>query len=181
MRLLIAFLCIALNLFAYQYNSLLLKTQVSLYPKLIVLDKNVLHNIKDRKIDFVIVYEEIDKLIAQKVQEKIYKTFPNGVEDFPLEVEILNVLAVLSDNNLTNKIDALYVLKVAPQSLRGVAKMIEGKNIYSFTYDKKDLKEGFLINITIEKGIAIYVNKEVLMRNNFRFTETFFRVARIVE
>ncbi|BCD62032.1 hypothetical protein NitYY0826_C0900 [Nitratiruptor sp. YY08-26] len=181
MRLLVLIFIFTSQIFAYQYNALLLKTQVALYPKIIVLDKNIEKNIQDHKIDFAVIYEDVDELVAQKLQESIYKKFSTGIENFSLEVKTLNISDCLSDNSCVEKTDAIYVLKIAPQRLKRVAQMIRGKNIYSFTYDKKDLEEGFLINVSIEKRVQIYINKKVLLENSFQFANTFYNIARIIE
>ncbi len=179
-----AFIVLALwhlLLVAYEYNNMLLKFQASIYPKLILFDKNVAKNIPDKRVDFCIVCERVDLFSAEFMQEKIYKNYPFGLHGFKFIVEILNINQFLSDKSVVKNIDALYVMKLKEGDIKKVATLIKRKNIYSFTYAKEDLFYGFLFNVALEKDVEIFLNKKVLLQNRFEFIDTLYRIVKIVE
>ncbi len=66
--------------------------------------------------------------------------------------------------------------------MKKVAKKIANKrDIYSFTYEKKDLLFGFLCNVAIEKEEAISINKKVLLRGDFEFLPQLYQISRFIE
>ena len=164
---------------AYEYNKLLLRTQSSLYPKLILMDQKLSSHITDGRIDLYILVTAIDTLYAKYVKKQLDKLFADGVGEYALSTKIVNFSTFLADNE--KRADAIYVLKAKEELLKGVAKKIEGKNIYSFTYEKEDLAQGFLFNVSIEKEVVIYINKSVLLHNDFEFLPELYQMSRFIE
>ncbi len=164
---------------AYEYNKLLLRTQSSLYPKLILMDQKLSSHIKDGCIDLYILVTSIDRLYAKYIKEQLDKLFAKGVGEYTFRTKIVNFSNFLTDNE--KRADAIYVLKAKEEILKKVAKTIEGKNIYSFTYEKEDLLFGFLFNVSIEKEVMIYINKRVLLHNDFEFLPELYQMSRFIE
>ena len=164
---------------AYEYNKLLLRTQSSLYPKLIVMDRKLSSHINDGRIDLYILVTSIDRLYGRYIKEQLDKLFPKGVGGYTLRTKVVNFSTFLADKE--KSADAIYLLKAKEEILEKVAKKIEGKNIYSFTYEKEDLLFGFLFNVSIEKEVVIYINKRVLLRNDFEFMPELYQMARFIE
>ena len=181
MKIVVSMLIICLYLGAYEYNTMLLKIQSSIYPKLIFFDKNIHANIPDQIVDFYIVCNKIDTFSAEYFKEKLYKNYATGLEGFKFAIEILNTNQLFTDKKVIEKIDALYIMKLEEEEMKKVAKMIENKSIYSFTYAKEDLFYGFLFNISLKRDVEIYIYKKVLLDNRFDFIDTLFKVAKIVE
>jgi len=179
MRALLILFISFLYLFGYEYNRFLLNTQADIYPKILLFDMNLPKKVADKKINFYIIYEDIDKLVAQEIQKRI-KTKYKKIGGYLLDVKMVNFLKALSDNKI-DLVDAIYVLKSERGLMRRLAKKIKGKYIYSFVYDVTDLPLGYLIGLDIEKEVTIYINKKVLLEEHFKFVEEFFLMARFVE
>ncbi len=179
MRRLAIFLIFALSLYAYEYNRLLLQTQTSLYPKIILMDKKLSRHLRDNSIKFYILTNEIDRMTAEYIKEELGKKYGNRIGDYNFVPKIVNFSTFLSDKEFDPV--AIYILKEDKKILKSVAKKIEKRNIYSFTYEKNDLLYGFLCNITIEEQVVIYINKKVLLQNDFDFSNTLYQMAKFVE
>ncbi len=178
MRLVFVVLTICLNVFGYEYNQFLINTQIDIYPKILLFDLNLPKKVTDRKIDFYIIYDELDKLVAQEIGKKI-KQKHKKIGGFAVDVKMLNYSKALTDKNI--EADAVYVLKSEKETMKAFAKKIKGKYIYSFVYDVTDLPLGYLIGLDIEKEVTIYINKRVLLEENFKFVDEFFLMARFIE
>ncbi len=160
----------------YEYNTFLLKSQIDLYPKILLFDRKFAQKIDDGVVDFFILYEPVDRYSAQRIVEQLRKKY-RRIGRFKVRFKALNVLTFLSDKNI--KADALYILKMSPNRLEKVAK--RARNIYTFVYDVKDLREGFLVGLEIEKDIRIVMNKKILQRGDFDFINEIYLMARFVE
>jgi len=164
---------------AYEYNKLLLRTQSSLYPKLILMDQNLPSHLSDKIIDFYILVTAIDRLYAIYIKKQLDRLYAKGLGGYGFHSKIVNFSTFLADKE--SNVDAVYVLKAKEELLKKVAKKIEGKNIYSFTYEKEDLIWGFLFNASIEKKVVIYINKSVLMHHDFEFLPQLYQMSRFIE
>ncbi len=180
MRKIVLFILVAYLARAYEYNKLLLRTQSSLYPKLMLMDKKLSSHIKDKRIDFYILVTAIDRLYAKYLKKQLDRLYGRGMGGYRFCSKIVNFSTFLADKR--SEADAIYVLKAKGDILKKVAKKIANKrDIYSFTYEKKDLLFGFLCNVAIEKEVAIYINKKVLLRGDFEFLPQLYQISRFIE
>jgi len=178
MRLILAIIFWISSLWAYQYNSFLLKTQADLYPKILLFDKKLDEKIDDGVIDFAIIYEGVDRFTAQTLAKKINERYPK-VDRFALRARAVNVWRYLADKK--RSVDALYVLKLSKSSCKKVAKKAIKSQTVTFVYDLEDLRCGFLVGIDIEREVHIYLNKKVLLEGQYDFVEDFYLMVRFVE
>jgi len=176
----VVLICLLVGLRAYEYNDFLLQTQSSLYPKLLALDKNLPKNIEDEKIDLFIIYASVDRLVAKRVRSFIKSKF-DAILGYPLEVRLLKIEEALADKRLYERADAIYLLKVAGSQAKRLATKLDGHAVYSFVYDKEDLRWGYLFAVAIERSVTIYINKRALQHNDFDFVTALFENAKIVE
>ncbi len=180
MRWILVVLWMVSSVFGYEYNYFLLRTQASLYPKIIGFDRKLRDHIEDGVVDLCILYEEIDATIAQDLARTITKRF-SAIDRFPLRLHSLKFTPFLADKNPKKRCDAVYVLRSSEPRLKKVADMIRYKHIYSFTYERHDLDYGFLCNVAIEKDVRNYLNKRILQQERFDFVDALFSIARVVE
>ncbi len=180
MRGVLVFLMTLLALWGYDYNRFLLHSQIALYPKIMEFDQDISKHIDDGTVDFCILYEEVDAPTAQRIAQAVRSKF-HHIDGYPLRTKILKFARFVSDKKSVYACDALYILRSDAKTLSKVATMIEGKHIYTFTYDINDLQYGFLCNVAVEKNVNIYLNKKVLQRERFDFATPLFSIAKVVE
>ena len=178
MRIIVTLLLLLQLVWGYQYNTFLLRTQIKLYPKIIFFDRNLLSKVKNKEIIFGIIYEKVDSFVAQKIIQWFKEMYGERIGEFRVILKPFDMETYRKNIPL---VIAIYVLKLYPADMKYVAHSITKKGIYSFTYDKNDLKYGFLCSVAIEKDIVIYLNKKVLEKENFDFVDSFFSIVRFVE
>jgi len=161
-------------LFAYKYNDFLLRTQSTLIPKILLLDKKIYN--KQSIINIAIIFDENDLHTAFFIKSLIMEYYANRLENFKLKVT-----PILADEfvNKKEKFDCVYILKIPKEKLIKINKKIKKMKIESFTYDKNDLKYGFLFSIDIEKDLIIFMNKKALNKN-FDFFPQLYQMVRFI-
>lgn len=176
----IAILIFLLNilLFASSYNEFLLKIQAKIYPKIILLDKKIDEALKDEKVRIGIVYDDGDFFTALFIKELIIKMYNNRLNGYYFEIVPIKMLNIL--NKSQNIYSYLYILKSNPDNLKMLSFYVQKNRIVTFTYDKNDLKYGFLFSVNLEKRPVIYLNKKAL-RRDFEFAPSLFQIVRIID
>ena len=143
------------------------------------MDKRLPRHLLNNTLIFYILTNEIDRMTAEYIKDQLAKKYGDKIGSYSFVSQVVNFSSFLSDN--VPRPVAIYVLKEEENLLKKVAKKIEKRSIYSFTYEKNDLIYGFLCNATIEEELAIYINKRVLLQNDFEFLPELYQMARFVE
>ncbi len=165
------------GLWGYSYNELLLKTQVKIYPKIILLDMELENKIsQDRGIRLGIVYDKGDFITAEYLRTLIKSVYKDRLSKYLFFAEPVSMEDIIDGKR---RFHYLYILKGAPDRLRQLARKSKILRAITFTYDKEDLRYGFLFSIGIEKRTVIYLNSGAL--DNFRFTKYIFQLAKVIE
>ncbi|MRI83498.1 MAG: hypothetical protein C6I00_03680 [Nitratiruptor sp.] len=168
-------LLFSLALFGYEYSRLLLKTQIELYPKILLL--GLPKELQDGQIDFGVVYDPVDRSLAQQIASQLQREY-TSLGAYPLKPHPIDAKRNLSQ---AIALDAIFVLKLQHQDLLQLAQLIQGRPIVSFVYDIADLSYGFLCGITLEDGVQIYLNKGVLLKSKIDFLDLFYQMVRFIE
>ncbi len=177
----IVVLVMAVMLRAYEYNQLLLQSQIEMYPKLITFDRKMDEVIRDGVVDFFVLFDRVDSFQASKVVRDLVQKHGQKLKGYRFVVHKLNIETFLADKSIVRSVDAIYLLKLEPKALKLVSKRLDGCHIYSFVYDKDDLEFGFLFAVDIQKNLVIYINKRVLQRGGFDFVEQLYSISRFIE
>lgn len=161
---------------AYKYNEFLLKTQVDLVPKILLLDKDLRKKIINNTITLAIVYETNDEERAKLLQKFLQRKYHKKLFDLNFHIKLINV-----DDFIKNpqNVTALYLLKLTPQHLKQLRAIIQKRGLYTFVYDKDDLRYGFLFSIDLQKRPIIFANKEVL-KKGFHFLPQLYTLVRFM-
>lgn len=168
-------LFLKLIVFAQNYNDFLLRIQSKIYPKIILLDKKIDKKLINGKIMFGIVYDNDDFFIAQRVKELIKKIYGSRLDRYEFKIIPIEMLNILDSKYADYSY--LYILKSIPDRLKQLSLFVKKHNIITFTYDKEELKYGFLFSLDIEKKPIIYMNKKVLNKD-LEFTPYLYRIVR---
>jgi len=173
MKKIILLLLLLVNmLFGFDYDTLLLKTQATIYPKIILLDKKLPNKLIDNKIVYTIIYDNGDYQTALDVKNIINKSFHSYIGAYLYEVHIEQC----SDFSTKEKATAIYVL-ASCKNIKKIADIAKEKGIISFAYDFNDLKKGLLISLNIERETVFYLNKDVLNREKIELVDSFLQMV----
>ena len=176
-RVLVFLILINISLFAYKYNDFLIKADAKIFPKIILLDKYMKNKIVNGSIKIAILYEENDLNTAIVLKSAIFDTNRRKLENYKLEVDLVNIKDFLNDDI---KYNAIFILKTSCENFEQIAKKISNTGIVSFVYDKNDLEKGFLFSIDIENKPIIYMNKKALNKN-FDFIPELYQLVRLID
>lgn len=124
-----------------------------------------------------IVYESNRKKIAENIAEEIIFKHNGKVANLSFSTVVLSVDELL----LRRDISFVYIIKMGDSSARKIAAWGISNSIPTFSYDVSNIDDGILGSIAIERSTVIYINKTTLKEGKFRFNDTLFQIARLVE
>lgn len=159
----------------YGEDSVLIDTHIRMIPKIMALDTK--NQSKSSKATLAIVYEGNRKALAHSIADEINQSYNGKVANLPFSAIALSVDELFSRHNIS----FAYVSKMPEKSVKKIAQWGIENTIPTFSYELSDLENGILGSIAIERSTVIYINKPVFKEGKFRFNETLFQVARLIE
>lgn len=156
-------------------DSVLIDTHIRMIPKIMALDSK--NQSKTSKATLAIVYEGNRKSIARSIADAINQNYKGKVANLPFNAIVLSVDELF----LRHDVSFVYITKMSERSVKKIAQWGVDNTVPTFSYERSDLEYGILGSIAIERSTIIYVNKPVFKEGNFRFNETLFQVARLIE
>ncbi|MCF6201830.1 MAG: hypothetical protein L3J42_06900 [Hydrogenimonas sp.] len=165
------------TLWGYTYNELLLDAQSRIYPKLLMLEEKIVHKHDKKPIVFTVVYEPEDRLVAERIVEKIENYYDHSLGGVGFEVD----MATFDELDSLLHADALYLLKGDESSVKKAVEFANRNGVPIFVYDFKDLDEGALFALTIEQSTVIYLNRKALHRANVSFDSALYAIVRFID
>lgn len=174
----IIILCIVFMSFAhgFSYDDILLKTQASIFPKIMLLDKKLNDKLIDGKIIYTIVYEKDDYNTALDINKFIDANYKGYFNEYAYKINLVEF------SNLSNETQAsaIYVLN-SRKYIGKVAEIARQKGIISFSYDTDNLKNGFMFSLAIEKSTIIYLEKGNLYTKKVDFVDSLLQIVKFTE
>ncbi len=161
---------------AYNYNSLLLKAQASIFPKIMLLDKKLEEKLLDGKIVYTIVYDKDDYATALEIKEFIDKNHKGHFDKYIYKINLVDFLDLSTETEAT----AIYALN-SKHNIDKIAAIAKKKGVVAFSYDIENLKRGLLFSLMIEKSTVLYINKENLHTQKVDFVDSLLQMVRFIE
>ncbi len=146
-------------------------------PKIMALDTQVLSHNRSGKAILGVVYDDNRKNSAKKIADEINSAYNGYVGTLPFIA-----IAISVDERLMRRdIAFVYLIEMSKSSVRQVAPWGTSSGVPIFSYDSENIDLGILGAVAIERSTVIYLNKNVLKAAKFRFNDTLFQIARLVE
>jgi hypothetical protein len=165
------------TVFANTYDDLLLKTQISIFPKIGILDKNIDAKLINEKIIYTIVYEKDDFNIAKNIKTHTENIFFNGLIDtYSYKINLVEFESVDSDIKST----IFYVLNASKKKIKKISDIAIKNDIITFSYDISNLYNGILFSLAMEKSTVFYLNKETLAKEDINFATPLLRMVKFI-
>ena len=162
-------------------DALLLNAHIKMIPKIMALDSRLSSRASSIKPVLAIVYEgnrkRMAENIAENIAEEITLTHNGKVANLSFSTIVLSVDELL----LRRDISFVYLTKMGNASVRKIGVWGVSNTIPTFSYDVSNIDDGILGSIAIERATVIYINKTILKEGKFRFNDTLFQIARLVE
>lgn len=167
------FVALVSSLWGDVYNEFLLETQLSLLPKIALLEKTVASSSKET-LDILIVYSQEDEDTARYAASFLDRKFQNKLGRYTVRVS----LSTFEKCCHTPKPSLIYCLNGKNAQLTKVYSYAKNNNIISAVYDGENLKEGFLFSVVLERSPVILINKKTLKERQFEFPQTLYTIVR---
>lgn len=176
MRLWLLIVLVAIPVFGFNYNPLLLKAQASIFPKLLMLAKEPEKLLVNKDIVFAIIHEEEDFESALQLKNLMESEYAGRIEGYPFRIDLIEY------EKLNDRLEASAVIALHSEVfLHKLAQLAIEKKIVSFVGDAVDLKEGFLFSLNLERSTVIYMNKPMLPHYGVEFSDTLYHVVRFFD
>ncbi len=166
------FAALVSSLWGDVYNEFLLETQLSLLPKIALLEKTVASS--KETLDILIVYSQEDEDTAKYAASFLERKFQNKLGRYAIRVS----LSTFDKCCHTPKPSLIYCLNGRDAQLMKVYSYARNNNIISAVYDSENLKEGFLFSVVLERSPVILMNKKTLKERQFEFPQTLYTIVR---
>lgn len=160
-------------LFSFEYDSLVMRAQASIFPKLILLDKNIASKTSDDSILISIVYNDNERLEAIEVKELIDKKYKGGISNYKLNIKLANI----NDISYSEKSSAYYILNAKGKEAL-IRHAIDTKTI-CFSYSSLDFKHKSLLSVSLKEKTYIYLNGEALKEYKINFIPIVYKIVKV--
>jgi len=162
--------------YAYEYDPLLLRAQAALFPKIVLLDKDVREKLKSNSLEILVLHVENDLINAELtkalIEEKYRKTNKNA-----LSIKLVKY----SDFKDSMIATAYFLLKGTDDSVKMVSNFAEKNNRVTFSYDYNDFDSNALLSVIMRERTYIYLNKKSVQKYNIKFIPLFYKIVKVVE
>ena len=161
---------------AYEYDSLLLRAQATLFPKIVLLDQNVGEKLKSNSMKMLVMYTENDYRNAVLTKNLIEEKY-NKKNKKAISISLVKY----SDFKDPVSATAYFLLKGPDDSVKAVSSYAEKNSLVTFSYDYNDFESNALLSVIMKEKTYIYLNKKSFQRYGIKFIPLFYKIVKVVE
>jgi hypothetical protein len=176
-RLFLALSLFYASLFGYEYDKFLLNVQSNIFPKLILLDKDISKKAVDNEITLCIVYHPSDHIKSMIIKDMIEKRFGTTLGRYRLMIELKEFDKVTKDDN----VNAYYILQNSLKKVKKICDLAKKRKIPTFSYDPIYFKADVLLSLSIQNSSTIYLNKKVYKQYDIDFIDIFYQSVKFFD
>lgn len=160
------------------YDPFLLDTQLSLLPKIALLEKNFLASTNNSPIKILIAHDRKDEDTAASCIKILISKFNGSINGRP--IIITNASFDKLDDSTGYQF--IYVLKANSLQINKVQNIAKMYNAFTAIYDADKLVDnGMLLSVRMERTPIILMNAKELRNSRFSFPESLLEISRIIQ
>jgi hypothetical protein len=160
------------------YDPFLLNTQLSLLPKIAMLEKNLVFSDSKSSIKILIAYDRGDDDTAASCAKILMNKFDGHLNGHPIAVTLLP----FDKLDTSGSYHLIYALKASLSQLKKVRNAVGTSGAVTALYDADKLVDnGLLLSIQMERTPVILINAKALRENRFSFPDSLLEIARIIQ
>lgn len=158
-------------------DPLLLRAQAVIFPKIILLDRDLSEKTAANVVLIKIIHAAAEKADALEMRQMIEKEYQNNLGGNPLRVDVVS----FEDFNSQDPATA-YILMSGPTALhQKITQFASAQRRVVFSYDYKDMKNNALISLLMKEKTYIYLNKGAMQQYDIRFLPLFYKIVKVLE
>ncbi|MFC1589054.1 hypothetical protein ACFL3P_02160 [Pseudomonadota bacterium] len=158
------------------YDPLLLRAQASIYPKIVLLDQDLVKKMRNGNVVITIVSTHDDASVANELKENILAKYANRLGDNPLDVNV----ATFGDIDQLEPATAYIVMQADKSSFEKVVAYASSNERIVFSYSYTNLKNDALISLLVKEKTYIYVNKSTVKTYGINFLPVFYKIIKLI-
>ena len=175
MRLLLI-LFFAVSLMAGSLDKLLLKAQAGIFPKIMLLDKDIESKSRDNKLVLGIVYTKREKRDAERLKEMFEEEHKDKLGTYKFEARLIGIENFDTDADIS----AYYVFDTNVPEVSRVVRNAANKKRICFSYNYRNFSDNVLIGLFVKEKTYIYLNKSALQAYNIKFVPIFYKIVKVI-
>jgi len=159
------------------YDPFLLRAEASIFPKIILLDKNLSIKAPENEVTITIVSTSQDDEAATQLMYLINDKYKNGLGDNKLKVNV-TTFDIFKELPLAT---AYIVLQGSEDAYKKVTSYASSHNRIVFSYSYTDFIKKSLISMLVKEKTYIYLNKSAVQLYDIKFIPVFYEIIKIIE
>lgn len=163
--------------YAFDYDPLLIRAQASIFPKIVLLDKDLDKKVMENKVVISILYGSGELKVAQEIKSLIENQYKRNLGKSSLQINVVEY-EKFDDNTIST---AYFILKGAALYRDKVTAHAASKKRLVFSYDYKDFENNALVSVLVREKTYIYLNKKAIHDYDIKFLPLFYKIVKVIE
>jgi len=170
-------LMMSLQVYGLEYDPLLIRAQASIFPKIILLDKDISSKSGGDGVVIEVLHTASDVIVANKVKQLIENQYGGKLGNKKMVIKLVD----FSLFNATTVATAYFVLKGESDYQSSVASHASENNRLVFSYDYRDFSNNVLMSVLMKEKTYIYLNKSAIHSYGINFQPLFYKIVKVIE
>jgi hypothetical protein len=126
-------------------------------------------------VEICILSDDIDKLEALSLMDKINTNLPNGIKQHKINLLNSNYEKI----NKCKNSQLIFMFNSSENNIKNAVEFSDKHNILSISYDEKLLQNGVEISLFIGRKVLPYINMKAISKNKIELDNILLRVSKI--
>lgn len=158
-------------------DPLLLRAQATIFPKIILLDKDLGEKTVASAVLVRIVHPAAERGEAMEMRRMIEAEYRNALGGNPLRVDTVSF-----DEFDEREAATAYILLSGPAAAQQkVTQHAAAQGRLVFSCDYKDMRHNALVSLLMKEKTYIYLNKNAMAGYGIRFQPLFYKIVKVLE
>lgn len=161
-------------LFSFSIDESILKIHATFVPKISLMNYNLPEHSIGNSVVIAIFYESGNYRDALFLKKLIDTKYNHGIGSYKIKTEL-----VIYSEKLDVKANVYYFFPTDSLNIRRAIKSANLNQALTFSYSKKDLKEGVMLSVLVGIKVRPILNLKVIKSSNITFWPVLLNISEI--